>query len=391
MLPIEGEVALPLATELGDSDPLPPSPPPPPPPPPPVDFPLGWLLDKAPPAIWTRALVDVAQLPESEAPRLLSLSYSNPGAIELMLAQGVDGTWNDKLTALPEPKSRKQFAGIGTAPALHRLRELGWDRESPPFVNARRVLFRLLAEDTDPSHLFEYAKRSRDSEAAVAHRRVVRESSTAVLAHAGYEADPRLRGALQRAMERVTEFLSSPLADDPWIKSGGTVALSPEASPPSFSLMLALAFMPHFRVEHHQFIELLMTWVSRPWPKHTAAQHLDDKVLELPDLVLGDPLSAKGADSDVGLSVVWLEIMARLGILKEHAAALQRFERMLDARDRESLWHFGRGQSLQSTHAFVWPFLPLDGNAVEGSGVSPDVTFRLGLIGRIAGRAIDVV
>lgn len=388
MLPLDDEDELPLVSEEGASGTLLPSAPPPPPPPPPVDFPLGWLIDKAPAAIWTRALVDVAGASEAELPRLASLSYLNPSALDLMLAQEADGTWNERALTTPEPTPRRPFAGIGMAPALHHLRELGWDRESPPFVSSRRLLFRLLAEDNDPANLFEYRRRSRDAETVAAYRRTVREAAAAVLAHAGFEADPRLRGALQRAMERVTEFLSSPLAQDPWIKVGGTIALSPEASPPSFSLMLALAFMPHFRVEHHQFIELLLGWLTKPWPRHPAMQHLVDDVVEMPDLVLGDPFSVKGSDSDVALSVVWLEMMARLGVLKEHASSLERFERLLDSRDREGVWHPGRGQTLQSSHSFVWPFL-LDRR--PDAPPTSDVSFRLGLIGKIAGRTINVL
>ena len=34
--------------------------------------------------------------------------------------------------------------------------EYGWDKDTPPLLLARRVLFRLLAEDEDPEWLFEF-------------------------------------------------------------------------------------------------------------------------------------------------------------------------------------------------------------------------------------------
>ena len=50
----------------------------------------------------------------------------------------------------------EHFEGVGTISAVRRLLEYGWDRDAPPLVHARRVLFRLLAEDHDPDYLFEF-------------------------------------------------------------------------------------------------------------------------------------------------------------------------------------------------------------------------------------------
>ena len=57
---------------------------------------------------------------------------------------------------LATPSIRAEhFEGIGTINAFRRLVEYGWDKDSPPLAHARRILFRLLAEDDDPSYLFE--------------------------------------------------------------------------------------------------------------------------------------------------------------------------------------------------------------------------------------------
>jgi hypothetical protein len=49
------------------------------------------------------------------------------------------------------------FEGVGTISAARRLLEYAWEKESPPLMRARRILFRLLAEDEDPAFLFELA------------------------------------------------------------------------------------------------------------------------------------------------------------------------------------------------------------------------------------------
>jgi hypothetical protein len=42
-------------------------------------------------------------------------------------------------------------------PGRAALLELGWNKDTPPLVHARRALFRLLAEDDDPTYLYELA------------------------------------------------------------------------------------------------------------------------------------------------------------------------------------------------------------------------------------------
>ncbi|HTD60804.1 MAG TPA: hypothetical protein VK679_09135, partial [Gemmatimonadaceae bacterium] len=81
---------------------------------------------------------------------------------------------------------------------MRRLVEYGWERESPPLAKVRRLLFRLLAEDEDPAFLFEFAGSPEEEEMARRGRAILREAAAAALAQAGYEGDPRLRGAARR-------------------------------------------------------------------------------------------------------------------------------------------------------------------------------------------------
>src|SRR5205085_2832491 len=103
---------------------------------------------------------------------------------------------------------------------------------------ARRVLFRLLAEDEDPEWLFEFgAKGPADEDLARRGRAILREAAAAALAQAGYEGDPRLRGAAKRIIERIASYLRSPLAQKPFVRVGNQHVLAAEAAPPSIFAM----------------------------------------------------------------------------------------------------------------------------------------------------------
>jgi hypothetical protein len=305
----------------------------------------------------------------------------NREAIRLAVAQGVDGNWNRLMLAAPTKGARDASASVGTVSAVHRLLELGWDSGAPPFAAARRPLFRLLAEDLDHAFTYEFSSLGRDPDTVAFTRSILRGGAASALAHAGYELDPRLRGAAMRHLSRVDEFFSSDLADDPWVKQGGEVALHPEAFPPTFHFLVMLAFMPTFLSEHDDFLERLTAWLQRPVPKHAARQWVGARPLEHPALLLGDPLGGRGAvDADVPFAAFWLDLVARARLLGRHAGWRQAWERLCDARDRDLLWRPGRGQGLECQVPMAWPFVDLSGQGE--AGVAAEVTFRLALTAR---------
>jgi len=53
------------------------------------------------------------------------------------------------MLAIPSGRA-EHFEGVGTIMATRRLLEYGWDKDTPPLLRARRILFRMLAEDNDP-------------------------------------------------------------------------------------------------------------------------------------------------------------------------------------------------------------------------------------------------
>src|SRR5206468_771088 len=96
-------------------------------------------------------------------------------ALILAAQQAPDGTWNDSMLTVPSGRA-EHFEGVGTIMAVRRLLEYGWDKDSPPLYRARRILFRLLAEDNDPDFLYELGARSaKDEELAKRSRTMLRE------------------------------------------------------------------------------------------------------------------------------------------------------------------------------------------------------------------------
>jgi hypothetical protein len=309
----------------------------------------------------------------------------------LAVQQRVDGTWNQQMLSVPASRA-ENFEGVGTITAVRRLLEYGWDKESPPLVHARRVLFRLMAEDNDPEYLFELATKNQDEESVRRGRVILREAAGAALAQAGYEDDPRLRGVARRTLERISAFLRSALAQKPWQRVGNQHVLALEATPPSMYALLMFAHMPLFRTENHEAMDRIYHWLSQPLPRQDALQLVGRKVVAQPHLVMGDQLpNRNAADADVPAAMTWLELVARLGFLKRNDNWAKLFDRFLDDRDENGVWHPHKGMAAaRSSNPFVWPLYPLEG-ALSGDERWTDATFRLGLIARIAGRTIEPV
>ena len=359
----------------------------------PVRFPLDWLLAHAAAPIRYRALTEVARLSPTEATQVSNLPFTHAPALLLAVQQGSDGTWEGGMLALPSARAHR-FEGIGTIPAVRRLLELGWNKDTPPLVHARRALFRLLAEDDDPTYLYELSGKHRLEEDEVKRgRQTLREAAAAVLAQAGYEGDPRLRGAARRIITRIADYLRSPLAQKPFIRQGNQHMLAAEAAPPSLYAVMMLAHMPLFRAEHHREMDALYTHLTQSLPRQEAIQLLGGKPVPVPHLVLGDMLPHRNAaDADVAFAVFWLELMARLGYLRRNENWCKLFERFLEDRDREGVWHPHKGMDVvpRSHNPHVWPTYPLE-PALEGEARWTDFTFRLGLIARLTGRPVEIV
>jgi hypothetical protein len=355
-------------------------------------FPIVWLMDHAAAPIRFRAVTEVAKLPPPFIDQVASLPFTHPPALALAVTQSSDGTWNHSMLTLPSSRA-EPFDGIGTIPAVRRLLEYGWDKNTPPLVHARRILFRLLAEDEDPDYLFEFGgKVGADIETVRRSRRLLREAAAAALAQMGYEGDPRLRGAARRMVDRMAAYLRSPLAEKPFVRLGNQHALAPEAAPPSMYVLLMLAHMPLFRTEHHEAVALLYNHLAQPLPRQEAMQLFGTKIVAQPHLVLGDMLPNRNvADNDVVFALGWLELVARLGYLRRNDNWSRLFDRFLDDRDAHGVWHPHKGMNaVRASTTFEWPMYPLE-ESLSGEERWTDITFRLGLIARLSGRPIELI
>jgi len=367
-----------------------------PPPPPPLaalEFPIGWLLDHGAPPIKYRSAVEVARLSAGAGSGLSHLPYSFEPALRLAVMQATDGVWNNAMLTVP-PLRSEGFDGVGTVHAVRRMVEYGWDKESPTIYHARRILFRLLAEDNDPSLLFEFAPnlaKKPDAAGIVSARQTLREAAAAALAQAGFEADPRLRGVANRVLEKVFAFLKSPLAEKPWIRIGNRQVLAAEAHPPSVSALHMLAHMPLFRNEHYEEMEALYRWLMRPLPRQEQVQLVGKKMVSVPLFVLGDMLPHRNAvESDVPAALGWLELVARLGFLRRNENWLKMHERFIDDCGRDGVWHPHKGMSMpRSSNPWCWATYPLEPSHA-GDERWTDVTFRIGLIAKLSGRSINL-
>jgi len=348
-------------------------------------------MDHAAGPIKYRAITEVAKLSGMINDQVASLPFTHRPALTLAVMQRPDGTWGPSMLTLPSARA-EHFEGVGTINAVRRLLEYGWDKDSPPLTHARRILFRLLAEDDDPDYLFEFGgKGAGDDDMMRRGRAILREAAAASLAQAGYEGDPRLRGAARRIIERIAAYLRSPLAQKPFTRVGNQHVLPAEAAPPSVYALLMLAYMPLFRNEHHDAVALIYHHVSQPLPRQEPMQLVGKTVIEQPHLVLGDMLpNRNAADTDVVLSVTWLELMARLGFLRKNDNWCKLFDRFLDDRDNQGVWHPHKGLAApRSPNPFLWPMYPIE-NQTVGEERWTDVTFRLGLIARLTGRTIEL-
>ena len=169
-----------------------------------------------------------------------SILSSKP--IQALLKRQKDtGVWGGNLLALG-PSAKDGIKEIGTIPQHRRLLQVGVPHSARAFKLAERVLFRILSRDDDPVLMFENHKLVKEGPEAVEwSRERYREAATAALAEAGYQEDPRIRGAAHKIASNVSQFLRSPLAEKPFARVSGKTVLDPEAHPPTWYSVAMIA------------------------------------------------------------------------------------------------------------------------------------------------------
>jgi hypothetical protein len=154
-----------------------------------VRVPVRWLMREGTGAVQYRAIVELGKL--KAAADVQNITLAQESAVRCAVTMHLDGTWGGRLFPLPGAAPH-----TATFSAFRHLLECGWDRDSPPLAVSRRFLFRLLAMDDEPTMLYELGEQAAASkELAKRLRANVRVEAAALLAQAGYERDPRVRGA----------------------------------------------------------------------------------------------------------------------------------------------------------------------------------------------------
>src|SRR5437879_2744336 len=95
---------------------------------------------------------------------------------------------------------------------------------------------------------------------------------------------------------------------------------------------------------------------------------------------------------DVPFAVYWLELLARLGIVRQVPSAAKVLARLYSECDDQGIWSpAGLRVMPKSTNPVVAHYFPLEGPGKSPAQRQTDVTFRLALIARLMGLPLNVV
>ena len=358
-------------------------------------LPLSWLLEAASSPIQYRAYAEVvpasARDPvQLESLRLAALQYKPAQAIARR--QRDNGLWGGNLLALDPPPGA---ADPGTVAQYRRLLELGWPPEERPFRVADRFFFRLLSRDEDPALLAEFQRPARsDPGLGVWARGVARQAASAALARSGaHGEDPRLRGAAHRIANDISLYLRSETATKPFRKAQGKTVLEPTAFPPTTYAMEMLAFLPALQRERAGFLERLAQYFSLPAPRRMFFVLAGTKLMKPTVELLGDPLrsDAQGRVTDVPFALYWLEVCARLGLVRQIPSAARVLARLFSQCDDRGIWSPKSLRTMpKSESPLTAHYFPLEGPGKSPAQRQTDVTFRLGLIATLLGLPVEI-
>jgi len=274
------------------------------------------------------------------------------------------------------------------------LLELGWPADQRPIRLADRFLFRLLSRDDAPVLLVEFQRPTKtDPGLGLWARNMHREAAAAALARASHVEDPRLRGAAHKVASDISLYLRSELVEKPFRKQSGKTILDPRATPPTMFGIEMLAFMPAVQRERAGFIDRLASYFGSPAPKRAFFILAGKKFLKPTFELLGDPLrsDAQGHVPDVPFAVYWLELLARLGVVRQIQSANRVLARLFSECDERGIWSPKnlRGMPKSASPVLVHWF-PLEGPGKSPAQRQTDITFRLALIARLMGLPIEI-
>ena len=371
-------------------------------------LPRSWLFEAASIPIQYRAYAEIVPPDARDAARLQALRAAvleYKPALAIARRQRTTGLWGGNLLA-PAAIKAYGWKEPGTVSQYRRLLEWGWPPDQREFRLADRLLFQLLSrlepDDPDPdlatrgrALLVEF-ERPAKSDPGLARwaRQTGREGAAAALARAGHAEDPRLRGAAHRIASDISQYLRSELAEKPFKKSHGKTILDPASYPPSILAVEMLAFMPALQRERASFMERLGQYFAASAPKRAYYIAAGKKLLKPLFPILGDPLGAdaRGRVSDVPFALYWLELLARLGLLRQIPSATRVFTHLVSECNDQGVWSPKNLRALpQARSPLTSHYYPLEGPGRSPAQRQTDVTFRLALIARILGLPVEIL
>jgi len=371
-------------------------------------LPLSWLLEAASPPIIYRAYAEIVPEGGRDPERLAALRQA---VLDYKIAQAIarkqkaaTGLWGGNLLG-PVASKAYGWPETGTVYQYRRLLELGWPPSERPFRLADRFLFQILSriEPDDPDRmiaqraqelLVEFQKPAKtDPGLARWARRMDREAAACALARGEHGDDPRVRGTAHNIASSISQYLRSELAAKPFKKAQGKTVLDPAAYPPTIFAVEMLAFLPPVQRERAGFIERLGHYFSAPAPRRVlyilAGKKLFKPLFEL----LGDPLRADAAGhvTDVPFALYWLELMARLGLVRQIPSASRVLARLYSECDDAGIWSPKNLRALpKATSPLTAHYFPLEGPGKSPAQRQTDVTLRLGLIAKLMAIPLEI-
>ena len=357
--------------------------------------PISWIRTNASAPIRWRTVRDV--LPpggasEGDRVALCEELLGCKEVVRIQKKQKASGLWGDNILGVA-PSKAQGIKDVGTIAQYRRLLELGVPSDQRPFRLADRVLFRLLSRDEDPALLYEYQRPARGNpDVALWARALTRQGVAAALAQAGYVEDPRVRGAAHRIATDISNFLRSELAEKPFVRKGSKTILHPEAQPPTLLALALVAFMPSLQRERAGFVDRLSTYLARPASKRTYLIQVGKKAFKPAYQLLGDPLQVDsgGHTKDLSLALHWIELLARLGMLQSSLTAQRVLYRLLEECDASGVWNPKSLRSLPKSPSRLADFaFPLEADGKTPAQRQADVTFRLALVAKLLGAALQ--
>jgi len=371
-------------------------------------LPLSWLLEAASPPLVYRAYAEIVAEGQRDPQRLAALRQSvleYKPALAIARKQKPTGLWGGNLLA-PRPSKAHGWTEVGTVYQYRRLLELGWPPFERPFRDADRFLFQLLSriEPDDPDKtiaqraqelLVEFHKPAKaDPGLGRWARRLGREAAACALARGGHADDPRVRGTAHTIASNISQFLRSELAEKPFKKAHGKTVLDPAATPPTIFAVEMLAFLPGVQRERAGFVERLGHYFSTPAPRRAFFVVAGKKVLKPVFELLGDPLraDAQGHVTDLPLTAYWLELLARLGLVRQLPSANRVLARLYSECDDQGIWSPKNLRAMpKAASPLTAHYFPLEGPGRSPAQRQTDLTFRLALIAKLLAIPIEVV